>query len=98
MPGALTQKIIDETSLRKLRKLELVGKLVGSHNTELLSRYSKMIKVLPGEFDIEKIKRLRHNVETILRKPDPVYHKQAKVNPKHHTKLMNLEDLIGKTQ
>ena len=73
-----------ESDFKKRQKLELVEKLIGPRHPDMLTQYSKMIKVLPQEFDLEQMKRLRHNVTTILRKPDPIYALQAKVHPKHH--------------
>jgi len=81
----LPAHITEDTDPAKLRKVNLVGKLLGNcqGSSELLRQYNHMIRVMPEQFDIKKLQMLRRHMRSILEKPDDVYRYQATVNPKH---------------
>ena len=53
-----------DKSESKERKKEMIKSLLGENRETkaLLKKYSNMVRVLPHEFDIEKIKKLRYYV------------------------------------
>ena len=81
----LPAHITEDTDPAKLRKVNLVGKLLGNcqGSNELLRQYNHMIRVMPEQFDIKKLQMLRRHMRKILEKPDDVYRYQATVHPKH---------------
>ena len=50
---------------------------------------------MPQEFDLKKIDKFRQAVKNDLAKPHDVFRDQARYNPKHHTKLLALEDIVS---
>lgn len=53
-----------------------------------------MIRILPSEFNLNKMKQLRDYVKQKLVQPHIVYQEEARINPKFQTKLIKLEDIV----
>jgi hypothetical protein len=63
----------------------------------ILSQYKSMIRILPKEFDLKKIKQLSSHLLK-LQQPDTIYEEQARINPKFKKSLMHIENVVNVDQ
>lgn len=84
------------SALSKTKRRAIVGNLFGksADSGELLQCYNRMIRILPEEFDLKRLKKCQDIVARRLSHPDAVYTKQAQINPSLQKKLIELEHLV----
>ena len=54
-----------------------------------------MVAVNPGEIDLDKVREMKKFAELQLKPPRTVYQEQARMNPKHQSKMCEIEDLVN---
>lgn len=76
MKRKATLSNIDMDSERKRSKMSVVAKLFGNQ-ADLKEEYHKMIRILPEEFDLNKMSQLKDYAKDVLSKPAQLYETQA---------------------
>ena len=89
---------LTNNSLVKKFKVNKVKSLLGNarDRTTLCNRYEKMVRIVPEEFDISQMSKLKGHIKNKLQKPDRFYQEQARINPKFHKKIINIENIVKK--
>ena len=74
----------------------LIASLLGSSSEakDIQSKFRKMVEVPQEDFDINSFKVLSAELLNNVRKPDPIYKEQIKINPKRVKKLTEIEDFV----
>jgi hypothetical protein len=81
----------------KGKKLHQIVSLLGKSkdSADIINAYSCMIRVLPEEFSVEKMKQLGYLTDTKIKRPSKIIVEQSKMNPKFAKKLVEVDNLVN---